>query len=174
MEKLELKHWSPYIPYKLHCLTPKHRFKYGTQEVLLVTGISNNLDDLNIEFLRDDDLEFSNTMKWVKPILRPLSDLTKEIEVNGEKFVPLIKLTEISGIVLNDRFNRLYVKTYKDDPQYIECYENTASQEDRLCISIFFPEIFKCEYWIVQKLFKWHFDCFDLIKNNLAIDINTI
>jgi hypothetical protein len=25
----------------------------------------------------------------IKPILRPLSDLTKEIEVNGEKFIPI-------------------------------------------------------------------------------------
>lgn len=31
-------------------------------------------------------------LKEMKPILRPLSDLTKEIEVNGEKFVPYKKM----------------------------------------------------------------------------------
>ena len=46
--------------------------------------------------------------KKFKPILRPLSDLTKEIEVNGEKFVPSIeynhlRFEEISTIKAGDR-----------------------------------------------------------------------
>ena len=28
-------------------------------------------------------------MEFIQPILLPLSDLTKEIEVNGEKFLPI-------------------------------------------------------------------------------------
>lgn len=36
----------------------------------------------------------------IKPILRPLSDLTKEIEVNGEKFVPLDILDKRNNIGL--------------------------------------------------------------------------
>jgi hypothetical protein len=34
-------------------------------------------------------------VQYIKPILRPLSDLTKEIEINGEKFVPIESLLEI-------------------------------------------------------------------------------
>lgn len=29
-------------------------------------------------------------------------------------------------------------------------------------------------FWVVQKLFEWDFDVFNLIENGLAIDINTL
>ena len=29
-------------------------------------------------------------------------------------------------------------------------------------------------YWIMEKLFKWHFDVFNLLEKGLAIDINTL
>ena len=80
-----------------------------------------------------------------KPILRPLSDLTKEIEVDGEKFVPAIELnwsnitTDIlsKSINLTNKFNNLFAFDYK-------------------------------------KLLEWHFDVFGLIEKGLAIDINTL
>lgn len=68
--KLELKHIVGYLPYDL-------RIKNSTTEMPL-TGAY--LDELNDPLWGFDDT--------YKPILRPLSDLTKEIEVNREKFVP--------------------------------------------------------------------------------------
>ena len=78
--KLELKHLAGYLPYGL---------KYK--------DIPKGFDGI-----RELDIK---TFDWClengKPILRPLSDLTKEIEVNGEKFVPYINLAkkyaEMSG-----------------------------------------------------------------------------
>jgi hypothetical protein len=47
----------------------------------------------------DNDIQYVNfgwgnakELKQIKPILRNFSDLTKEIEVNGEMFVPIEKL----------------------------------------------------------------------------------
>ena len=97
----------------------------------------------------------------MKPIVRPLSDLTKPItQANyngGEPFVPMVELAKIKGIVEESRFDRLYVKTYPKEPEYFECLERTASPEDHLCIAIYLPKITECEYWIVEQLIKWHF-----------------
>jgi hypothetical protein len=86
--ELELKHLTLYLP-GLKILTAKHQFKYGGQEVLLVNGFSIDDDgELNIEMLRNGDLEFSNRMrKPIKPILYPL-DLTKPIWFEGKEIVP--------------------------------------------------------------------------------------
>jgi len=100
--KLELKHLSCYLPYGLkmkrngfigELLTikqPKEDSLVDYYEFQVSTSDwwENNVDDLNP----------------YKPILRPLSDLTKEIEVNGETFVPIeeydyLRLDEISTLV---------------------------------------------------------------------------
>jgi hypothetical protein len=81
-----------------------------------------------------EDGEYEVYFYEVVLICHPLSGLTKEIEHNGERFVPI----EITGII---------------DWEY--GYE-------------------KLPYWLIQKLFEWHFDVFGLIGSNLAIDINTI
>lgn len=65
--KLELKHIAPYLPYGL---------KYVHKNIIW---------DLT-------HLDSTTKNREYKPILRPLSDLTKEIEVNGEKFVPIEKI----------------------------------------------------------------------------------
>ena len=89
MRKLELNHLAPYLPYGLKCLTSKHQIEYGKQHSLEVRGLSIDDDgELNIEFIHDNDLMFSNRMARVYPELRPMSDLTKEIEHDRERLVP--------------------------------------------------------------------------------------
>jgi len=62
--KLELKHLAPYLPYNVYVGDGRTPFK---------------LTEHN----------FTNVFKYLTTIyLHPLSDLTKVIEVNGEKFVP--------------------------------------------------------------------------------------
>ena len=84
----------------------------------------------------------------IKPILHPLSDLTKEIEHNGEKFVPTEKLDHILTI-----------------------YDNSVILELRDYKRI---DLIKYPLDIIQKLYEWHFDIHNLIENGLAIDINTL
>ena len=83
MEKSELKHLAGYLLYGLKGITQKRivkiqGFELGV-ELPLIWG------DINSGFTGRCDFGF-------KPILRPLSDLAKEIEVNGQKFIPNIKL----------------------------------------------------------------------------------
>ena len=74
--KLELNHLAPYLPYGLKCLTYIHQIKYGERTQLLVNGMSIDTDGkLNIEFLYEDDLKFSNSMRKVMPILKPINDI---------------------------------------------------------------------------------------------------
>lgn len=77
--KLTLEHLTPYLPYRL-----KGIFQFNDEKCVLVS----------IDYFRNQISVFGKTL-WndldvseFKPILRPLSDLTKEIEHNGEKFVP--------------------------------------------------------------------------------------
>lgn len=75
---LELKHLAPYLPYELN--------------------IINGVDTFKMISLSKDNVFFNGgllSIQEIKPILRPLSNLTKEIEVNGEKFIPIDKMEEL-------------------------------------------------------------------------------
>jgi hypothetical protein len=66
--KLELKHIVGYLPYGLKMIS------------------QNDFVSPLIRELRVDGFQFM--IETRKPILRPLSDLTKEIEIDGKKFTP--------------------------------------------------------------------------------------
>ena len=81
--KLELKHLAGYLPYELK-IECKDNSELGESSYISeMTGLHES---------GVDDNYGNNWTFGIKPILRPLSDLTKEIEVNGEKFVPHTKL----------------------------------------------------------------------------------
>jgi len=131
--KLELKHLSGYLPYGLEMYWEDNQYRPQESWELKYESVDFVLNNQN------------------KPILRPLSDLTKEIEVNGEKFVPLIELLRLSN------FDVSRMKT-KEQLEY----------EDVFCNMDFIS------FKDAQKLLEWHFDIYNLIENNLAIDKNTI
>lgn len=87
MKKLELKHLAAYLPYGF-------KAKIAGQYIDKIIGLFN--DGVYNESYHPDDGDLPLFID-IKPILRPLSDLTKEIEVNGEKFVPCEKLGYESG-----------------------------------------------------------------------------
>lgn len=82
-EDLKIEHLAPYLPYRLQVYddyTKDIKWLFGATLSLLN---SVQLYDISVEKIHNRRLE------EIKPILRPLSDLTKEIEHNGKKFVPL-------------------------------------------------------------------------------------
>jgi len=87
--KLELKHLAPYLPYET-------KFSCEKTEDEFVVGLLIGLDAMeNVAVIFSDEFIGATSLgiapchlDKIKPILRPLSDLTKEIEHNGEKFVP--------------------------------------------------------------------------------------
>lgn len=88
-----------------------------------------------------------------KPLLRPLYDLTKEIEHNGETFVVIDILEQDEN---NDYLADCNIWTQK------------LFEEQKIFSLEFIP------YGVMQILFKYHFDVFGLIPRNLALDINQI
>jgi len=133
MERIELKHLAPYLAYNLRV------YKIGRTPLLLTVNNYNTLID---------------NQEW-KPILINLSDLTKEIEVNGEKFKPLERLTQIMGV---EGMNVL-----RSDLSIKVLYSKQFIDMD-----------FTSYLGAIQKLFEWHFDVFGLIEKGLAIDMNTL
>lgn len=127
-----------------------------------------------------DGSSTGKSLKEIKPILRPLSDLTKEIEVNRERFVPIISLSRYVDnghnhvdSAYHKSSNYITVLTQKcDDVENVKfrfTYEGISAIE-RSGEAVSFVTYDK----IKAKLYEWHFDIYGLIENGLAIDINTL
>lgn len=129
----------------------KHLLSYGESLTIIWEGVYckvEGYDFINNSVILERVLV---SMEDVKLLLRPLSDLTKEIEHNGEKFVPV----EIFDKVIDgwcDAYNEWWNLQY---PNFLQMMDS-------------------CPYEVMQQLLEWHFDVFGLIDQNLAIDINTI
>jgi hypothetical protein len=83
----------------------------------------------------------------MKLLLRPLSDLNKEITVDGETFVPAEKL-------------KLSYDIGDSISIYDFFFDSAVGMEDVI--------------FVLESLYKWHFDLNDLITKGQAIDLNTI
>jgi hypothetical protein len=137
--KLQLKHLAPYLPYGLKITFDNDEHKHD------LVGLELNALKIISPF---GDYGFAY-YELSKPILRNLSDLTKEIEVNGEKFIPKNRLRDL--IMVRGNYSN-YDSTWINDNIDIQLLP----------------------YWMIEKLLEWHFDIYELIGNNLAIDINKI
>lgn len=162
--KLELKHLAGYLPYGLKILI------HGTEEVLM-TGLETETPSTQEKIIyKNSERNFYKTYFYeIVPILRPLSDLTKEIEINGEKFVPIYKLFEIKYKDTHhvDLIREMYFKvnyTFTCSSHYGTAMETSINTK----------YIQMNNFWKIQKLLEWNFDIHGLIENNLAIDINTL
>lgn len=97
--------------------------------------------------------------------------MTKEIEVNGEKFIPMAELLKL------------------DNPQWLERHPNGRYSEIEysqnevlanamfsfqatLSIHLHLKHLENERNWKIEKLKEWHFDIFGLIDAGLAVDVN--
>ena len=155
--KLELKHIAPYLPYGVNC-----RYKYLSNDKYTkakLTGLT--FTEIETTYKRKikgcaGDLigfEGNNNIHDLKfkLELRPLSDLTKEIEVNGEKFVPTEKYSDVFGI---------------NDDYLIEAMNGECGIDIEDCKNL--PQ------YVFDWLASLHFDVSGLIEQGLAIDLNTV
>jgi len=137
--KLEIKHLTGYLPYGLKA---KMNIFGDNQTEVVIEGLST-IGEVELSGIRTTVNEFFDISE-IKPILRPLSDLTKEIEVNGGKFVP------------------------------IEYNAFKHSKEDIIEFQNKFIHYKAMKFGIIERFLEWHFDIYGLIENGLAIDINTL
>ena len=135
MDKLKI--YSAYLPYGLK-VKDKDGF-IGT----VVQLCAENIDfDANIKVFNNFDFRWL-FFDRVKPILFSLEDLTKEITINGETFVPFDELIKIKNVRLR-----------------VEKYEN--GDKKLLNINTFSFSLFDFEYKIIEKLLEWKFNVFNL------------
>ena len=171
--KLELKHLAPYLPYKLrvHKLVEviasennklnkpgQLLYKESRKGQLLSVSLFQDrvkttvgsFDNLNYQWIQKERFVLKHIC--IRPILKPLSDLTKEIDINGEKFIPAEEI-----------YNNCECDAEREYYELLE--EGLTGIEEK---SLYAP------YTIIEQLLEWHFDIFGLIENGLAININEL
>ena len=127
---IKLEQIAPYLPYGLNG----------------VNAFGNKVGVKSHHYFNEEGVYIGLHPKF-KPILRPLSDLTKEIEVDGEKIVVSDKT--IAGF----------------DHGRFHC--NIGIIQNRLTTN-------SITYDDMQVLLRYHFDVFGLIESGDAVDMNTI
>lgn len=159
-KELTLEHLAPYLPYGLNLIY--HQFGDPRTTKMTIRDIETVLMLVN--------RHVENKARF--PILRPLSDLTKEIEHKGERFVPLIKLVDPD----NDKgdWAKCKVEIYNPFPHINMNHKYFRVVHDELgeVISVNPKNINVLPYSMIQKLFEWHFAV--NIPDELYIDINTL
>lgn len=163
--KLELKHLAPYLPYGIN-------FKMldessGEWEILPLVSVNIANETIEIGAM-EIGLDELNAYEGI--VLRPLSDLTKEIEHNGERFVPAIKMVDPKG----KEWHLMKTATWKLMKTWQAHVVKVEHETMGEVISINLDNPLVLPYNLLVMLIEWHFDVFGLIDQGLAIDINTI
>ena len=150
MKTLELKDICGYLPYGL-------RIMRSPTNVPVVAEL--------LDIRKDFTILGAGHIDTYRAVLRPMSDLTKEITHRGEKFVPLYKLTPAFKYFQwsDDRF-RLEIT---QDCIVIGVYSKSLGDwGGHARIDLTTSKL--------DKLDAWMFDYRGLISAGLAIDVNTL
>ena len=133
------------LPYNLKCT--------GVTEVHEYQLLSLHIGSIELCRVKpcEGGIDFPLPINDIKPILRPLSDLTKEIKHKGLKFIPITILKE-----MNDGDN-IYIS------EFGVSIDNGYAAGYNLGVAFTF----------IQKLVEWHFDICGLIEKGEAIDYQT-
>jgi hypothetical protein len=190
--KLELKHIAPYLPYGLNVV-------FDNKISGILSGIRPNLltELIVMEELDNNTPIYKNwCLDDTKPVLKPLSDISNEIEVNGKKITPIIELAKINGfhykfgeIVNENDTIVLYSKPVKhptaNSPLVKHFFEMDLDncdfdwgfvffdKDDKKEVeTVFFP--IRNQMELFNKLLEWNFDVLNLIPQGLAISYNEL
>jgi hypothetical protein len=145
MKNLELIDIAGYLPNGLPIKILNYKSDYVGIEFSKVNGYYFLAGHLHVTY---DGGSTGKSNNDFIPILHPLSDLEKEIEIDGKKITPINTILE--------EYNSLVASG--------EPYTKSDLSK--------YPKYW--EHWAVEMLYKWHFDIHGLIEKGLAIDINTL
>lgn len=163
MKELTIKELAPYLPYDIKVDLTRPFFQ-SKNIVLMGFTLAYN-KSTNEYWVMKNGITYG--LEHIKPILRPLSELTKPITHNNETFVPIERLEQGE----NGSTYREYSSTPNELTLSIT-YKLMGETFTDIVINRNSVDSTKYEY--VQKLLEWHFDIFSLLENNLAIDITTL
>ncbi len=138
---MDIKKITPYLPYKLKGQVRWEHLN-RTHNVELYGILPNDLEIEN-PYGGHDYCDYDD----FKPILRPISDLNKEIIRNGNKVIDIENMFLPCG-------ERDILKSWTEQNK---CWLGT-----------------QISYLIYEQLFEWHYDVFGLIESGEAVDINKI
>jgi hypothetical protein len=152
---LTIEDLAPYLPYGLEMIFLK------SGRIIKVIGVTN-VPNKESFYVTDSLYENYDISRWAfRPLLHPMSDLTKPITVpgynEGKEFVPI-------DVLWNETLEQLDSDTYHDHFLTPDMKTTWICQENVLLL----------EWVVVEKLIEWHFDIKNLLARGLAIDINEI
>ena len=167
--KLELKDIAGYLPYKMQMKLSRKVIWYPN---LNEKPVIKECDaTLTIDLLSDIKSGMLDSMAKFIPILRPISDLYKEITNNGsEPFIPIVELAEIvyphSGWNFNN--SRGYAYNGRNNGtnwlfKYIDGYFSLMENFKDTNITN--------QYQLFDKLNEWKIDYRGLIDAGLAVSV---
>lgn len=192
--KLTLREIAPYLPYGLQFATlndDTNEYYIDANRYILNFGGLNGVANICMA-------NYSRPL--YKIILRPLSDLTKEIEINGKRFTPLIELYRCSNEYnYNEDLDYEFIDSWGAKGNILKVFHNRKKNEytefvfsklsfrkDRIhskgsyVFGMNLPHNIRVNsklynnHKLYNLLYIWHFDIFGLIEKGLAIDINTL
>lgn len=148
MSELELKHIAPYLPYGLKVKTTNEVSKDKIHTPKFIDA------ELEMIYLKEIPFKINQPLRechlpYIKPILRPMSDLFKLIDWDNSGD-PYMLGSKMGLIQIIEDGNPLIV-----DELYAEQCESPG-----VCLDARY-----CNWW----LFEHHFDVFGLIEKGLAI-----
>jgi hypothetical protein len=168
--ELKLEDLVGYLPYGLKVLVDISGFpKSHWLRQISTTAIEPLIGCKKGKFYIGGDKIDIDSYYDFKPLLRPLSDITKEIEHNGKTIYLLVLLAERNGIKL-DSFSCI------SNGQYITFeYTSQATRFVRTQNKILiYLDCSQNPQYVNDFLLKWHFDIYGLIEAGLAVNLNDI
>lgn len=168
MEKLQINHIAPYLPYGLKC-----QIDLGQNEIIVTDswGLKTGSDYPASYY--NEGKRYGLMLSQIKPLLRPLSDLYKEID--GE--VGIVELAKIEHPCSTYHILRNRVVEVAGDNQSSMSFkydleDNYFVNSNFDCDDEYYPIMYQLD--LFTYLFEHHYDVFGLIDKGLAIDLNSI
>lgn len=159
MKRLTIKELAPYLPYGITGSVDKESYYIYEESDRIGELKSIDLTDLDYELVvYSDSGYFLCNISEFKPLLRPLSYLTEEIEHNGERFVPIKRIQELFN--LSEQSSYLLADTVKSLSDFFFTRDLTDVFRFETVVSI------------NSKLHEWHFDTANLLGLGLALPID--
>lgn len=164
----QLKIFSAYLPYGLQLeiceeVEIKPTMFFDSLDsimpgIVTLRGITNETSFMPYALLytrQDDEGDGYIQPEHVKPILYDLSYLTKEIEYEGQRFVPIVELLKIKYPNQQGRYAETEFLT---EGYPFACFSVDAGKTIRINTT----NLENQPFWIIHKLIEWHFNVFNL------------